>query len=60
MIVIVVSGLQMYFLEEFITGYSKQLFLIMPRKYDVSNIPHFYKNLNEHVVNFLTLKSDTT
>ena len=26
-------------------GYSKQLFLLMPVKYDVSNIPPFYQSL---------------
>ena len=31
------------YLEEF--GYYKQLFLIMPVKYDVSNIPPFYQSL---------------
>ena len=41
-------------------GYSKQLFLLMPVKYDVSNMPPFLSNLNEHVVTVLIPKSDTT
>ena len=43
---IVVSGLQMIFFRRVYNfGYSKQLFLIMHAKYDVSNIPHFYQSL---------------
>ena len=35
----------MYFRRVYNFGYSKQLFLLMPVKYDVSNIPPFYQSL---------------
>ena len=34
-----------YFRRVYNFGYSKQLFLLMPVKYYVSNIPHFYQSL---------------
>ena len=45
MIVIVVSGLQMYFRRVNNFGYCKQFFLIMPVNYYVNNIPLFYQSL---------------
>ena len=44
-IVIVVSGLQMFFRRVNNFGYSKQLFLNIHVKYDISNIPPFYQSL---------------
>ena len=41
-------------------GYSKQLFLLMPVKYDVSNIPPFYQSLINTWSLFSHKKSDTT
>ena len=34
-----------FFRKVYYFGYSKQLFLLMPVKYDVSNIPPFYQSL---------------
>ena len=43
--IVIVAVLQMYFRRVNNFRYSKQLFLIMPVKYDVSNIPPFYQSL---------------
>ena len=57
MIVIVVSGLQMYFTRVYNFGYSKQLLLLMPVKYD--EIPPFYQSLINTWSLFSHKKSDT-